>query len=100
NAEDVLRDADIAMYRAKAKGGASHEVFDRSMHSRAVELLRMETELRRAIERSESRVSSQPVVTLADGRVPGFEALIRWNHPERGMVPPSEFIRMSEETGM
>ncbi len=99
-AEDVLRDADIAMYRAKAKGGASHEVFDRSMHSRAVELLRMETELRRAIERSEFQVYYQPVVTIAEGRITGFEALIRWNHPERGMVPPSEFIRMSEDTGM
>ena len=100
NAEDVLRDADIAMYRAKAKGGASHEVFDRSMHSRAVELLRMETELRRAIERGEFQVYYQPVVALTDGRVIGFEALIRWNHPERGTVPPVEFIRMSEETGM
>jgi diguanylate cyclase (GGDEF)-like protein/PAS domain S-box-containing protein len=100
NAEDVLRDADIAMYRAKAKGGASHEVFDRSMHSRAVELLRMETELRRAIERGEFQVFYQPVVALADGRVTGFEALIRWNHPDRGMVPPVEFIRMSEDTGM
>ncbi|MBI3858528.1 MAG: EAL domain-containing protein [Planctomycetes bacterium] len=99
-AEDVLRDADIAMYRAKAKGGASHEVFDRSMHSRAVELLRMETELRRAIERDEFQVFYQPVVTIDDGRVTGFEALIRWNHPERGLVPPLEFIRMSEETGM
>jgi diguanylate cyclase (GGDEF)-like protein/PAS domain S-box-containing protein len=99
-AEDVLRDADIAMYRAKAKGGASHEVFDRSMHSRAVDLLRMETELRRAIERGEFKVFYQPVVTIAEGRITGFEALIRWNHPERGMVPPSEFIRMSEDTGM
>ena len=100
NAQDVLRDADIAMYRAKAKGGASHEVFDRSMHSRAVELLRMETELRRAIERNEFQVFYQPVVTLTEGRLTGFEALIRWNHPERGMVPPVEFIHMSEETGM
>jgi diguanylate cyclase (GGDEF)-like protein/PAS domain S-box-containing protein len=99
-AEDVLRDADIAMYRAKARGGASHEVFDRSMHSRAVDLLRMETELRRAIERGEFQVYYQPVVTIADGHITGFEALIRWNHPERGLVPPAEFIRMSEETGM
>ncbi len=98
--EDMLRDADIAMYRAKAKGGASHEVFDRSMHSRAVDLLRMETELRRAIERHEFQVYYQPVVTLGTGAITGFEALIRWNHPERGLVPPMEFIRMSEETGM
>jgi diguanylate cyclase (GGDEF)-like protein len=98
--EDMLRDADIAMYRAKARGGASHEVFDRSMHSRAVDLLRMDTELRRAIERHEFQVYYQPVVSLGDGRISGFEALIRWNHPERGLVPPAEFIRMAEETGM
>ncbi|HEV3027236.1 MAG TPA: EAL domain-containing protein, partial [Planctomycetota bacterium] len=98
--EDMLRDADIAMYRAKAKGGASHEVFDRSMHSRAVDLLRMETELRRAIERQEFQVYYQPVVELGNGHINGFEALIRWNHPDRGLVPPAEFIRMSEETGM
>jgi diguanylate cyclase (GGDEF)-like protein/PAS domain S-box-containing protein len=99
-AEDVLRDADIAMYRAKARGGASYEVFDRSMHSHAVDLLRMEIELRRAMERNEFQVYYQPVVTLAEGRIAGFEALIRWNHPERGVVPPAEFIRMAEETGM
>jgi diguanylate cyclase (GGDEF)-like protein/PAS domain S-box-containing protein len=98
--DDMLRDADIAMYRAKAKGGATHEVFDRSMHSRAVDLLRMETELRRAIERGEFQVYYQPVVSLSNGAITGFEALIRWNHPERGLVPPVEFIRMSEETGM
>jgi diguanylate cyclase (GGDEF)-like protein/PAS domain S-box-containing protein len=98
--EDMLRDADIAMYRAKARGGAQHEVFDRSMHSRAVDLLRMETELRRAIERHEFQVYYQPVVSLDTGHINGFEALIRWNHPERGLVPPIEFIRMSEETGM
>jgi diguanylate cyclase (GGDEF)-like protein/PAS domain S-box-containing protein len=98
--EDMLRDADIAMYRAKARGGASHEVFDRSMHSRAVDLLRMETELRRAMERREFQVYYQPVVALGSGSITGFEALIRWNHPERGLVPPAEFIRMSEETGM
>jgi len=99
-AEDVLRDADIAMYRAKARGGASYEVFDRSMHSHAVDLLRMETELRRAMERNEFQVHYQPVVTLSEGLITGFEALIRWNHPERGLVPPMEFIRMAEETGM
>jgi diguanylate cyclase (GGDEF)-like protein/PAS domain S-box-containing protein len=98
--EDMLRDADIAMYRAKAKGGACHEVFDRSMHSRAVDLLRMETELRRAMERGEFQVYYQPVVSLGSGAITGFEALVRWNHPERGLVPPMEFIPMSEETGM
>jgi len=99
-AEDVLRDADIAMYRAKARGGASYEVFDRSMHSHAVDLLRMEIELRRAMERNEFQIYYQPVVTLSEGRITGFEALIRWNHPDRGLVAPAEFIRMAEETGM
>ncbi len=99
-AEDVLRDADIAMYRAKARGGASYEVFDRSMHSHAVDVLRMEIELRRAMERNEFQIYYQPVVTLTEGRITGFEALVRWNHPERGLVPPAEFIRMAEETGI
>ncbi len=98
--EDVLRDADIAMYRAKNRGGARHETFDRAMHSRAVTLLRMETELRQAIERGEFVVHYQPVVSLVDGRVAGFEALVRWRHPERGMIPPLDFIRMAEETGL
>ncbi len=98
--EDMLRDADIAMYRAKARGGASHEVFDRSMHSRAVSLLRTENELRRALERGEFEVHYQPIVTLKDGRVTGFEALLRWNHPERGRVFPGDFIGTAEETGL
>ncbi len=99
-AEDVLRDADIAMYRAKNGGGDRHELFDRAMHSRAVTLLKMETELRQAIDRNEFVVHYQPVVSLLDGRVCGFEALVRWKHPERGMVPPLDFIRMAEETGL
>jgi diguanylate cyclase (GGDEF)-like protein/PAS domain S-box-containing protein len=98
--EDVLRDADIAMYRAKNRGGARHEIFDPAMHSRAVTLLKMETELRQAMDRGEFAVHYQPVVSLADGRVAGFEALVRWNHPERGLVPPLDFIRMAEETGL
>jgi diguanylate cyclase (GGDEF)-like protein/PAS domain S-box-containing protein len=98
--EDVLRDADIAMYRAKQKGGARHEVFDRAMHARAVALLRMETDLRRAIERGEFAVHYQPIVSLRDGRIAGFEALVRWSHPQRGLVPPGDFIRTAEETGL
>jgi EAL domain-containing protein (putative c-di-GMP-specific phosphodiesterase class I) len=88
------------MYRAKNRGGARHEVFDRAMHSRAVTLLKMETELRQAIDRGEFVVHYQPVVSLGDGRVAGFEALVRWKHPERGMIPPLDFIRMAEETGL
>jgi diguanylate cyclase (GGDEF)-like protein/PAS domain S-box-containing protein len=98
--DDVLRDADIAMYRAKSRGGARHEVFDRAMHARAVALLRMETDLRRAIERNEFTVFYQPIVSLREGRITGFEALVRWNHPQRGLIPPVEFIRMAEETGL
>jgi diguanylate cyclase (GGDEF)-like protein/PAS domain S-box-containing protein len=98
--EDVIRDADIAMYRAKSRGGARHEVFDRAMHARAVALLRMETDLRRAIERGEFVIHYQPIVSLRDGRISGFEALVRWNHPHRGLVGPLEFMRMAEETGL
>ncbi len=98
--EDLLRDADIAMYRAKSRGGARHEVFDRAMHARAVALLQMETDLRRAIERGEFVVHYQPIVSLRDGRISGFEALVRWNHPHRGLILPGEFIKMAEESGL
>ena len=98
-AEDLLRDADMAMYRAKARGKARHEVFDAEMHTRAVALLQLETDLRWAIERDEFRLYYQPIVNLADGAVIGFEALIRWQHPQRGLVSPAEFIPIAEETG-
>ncbi|HYE12841.1 MAG TPA: EAL domain-containing protein [Pyrinomonadaceae bacterium] len=98
--EDILRDADIAMYRAKDKGKACHEVFAASMYTRAVTLMQMENDLRRALEREELRVHYQPVVSLTTGRISGFEALVRWQHPERGMVPPGDFIPMAEETGL
>ena len=97
--EEVLRDADTAMYRAKSRGRARHEVFDADMHHTAVSLLRLETDLRRALERHEFGLAYQPVVSAATGRVSGLEALIRWHHPERGLVPPQEFIRVAEETG-
>jgi diguanylate cyclase (GGDEF)-like protein/PAS domain S-box-containing protein len=99
-AEDVLRDADTAMYRAKAEGKARYEVFDMVMHARVVALLQLENDLRRAIERAEFCLHYQPIVTLADGRVRGFEALVRWQHPERGLVRPGEFIPVAEETGL
>ena len=98
-AEDLLRDADMAMYRAKARGKARHEVFDAEMHTRAVALLQLETDLRWAIERDEFRLYYQPIVNLKDGAVVGFEALIRWQHPQRGLVSPAEFIPIAEETG-
>jgi EAL domain-containing protein (putative c-di-GMP-specific phosphodiesterase class I) len=99
-AEAVLRDADTAMYRAKAEGKARYEVFDMVMHARVVALLQLENDLRRAIEREEFCLHYQPIVALTDGRVTGFEALVRWQHPERGLVQPAEFIPVAEETGL
>jgi diguanylate cyclase (GGDEF)-like protein/PAS domain S-box-containing protein len=98
--ELLLRDAHIAMYRAKALGGGRREVFDHAMASRSLERMRLENELRRAIERGELRLHYQPIVRLDDGTVAAFEALLRWPRPERGMVPPAEFIPVAEECGL
>jgi len=98
--EDMLRDADTAMYRAKGMGIAKHAVFDVTMHDRAVAVLQLENDLRRAIERGELRVQYQPIVALGSGRIVGFEALARWQHRQRGTVAPSEFIPLAEETGV
>jgi diguanylate cyclase (GGDEF)-like protein/PAS domain S-box-containing protein len=99
-AEDLLRDADIAMYRAKQQGRARYEVFDPSMRDRAQRRLSLETGLRRAVERQEFTLVYQPVVELATGRLEGFEALLRWAHPERGVLAPAEFIEVAEDTGL
>src|SRR5919109_3193925 len=98
--EDMLRDADTAMYRAKGMGIAKHAVFDVTMHDRAVAVLQLENDLRRAIERGELRVQYQPIVALGSGKIVGFEALARWQHRQRGTVAPSEFIPLAEETGV
>jgi EAL domain-containing protein (putative c-di-GMP-specific phosphodiesterase class I) len=98
--EDCLRDADTAMYRAKRLGTARHEIFDRTMHDDAVALLRLETDLRRAVDRKEFRVHYQPIILLATGRIAGFEALLRWQHPERGLLSPIDFLSVAEETGL
>ncbi len=98
--EDVLRDADTAMYRAKANGKARYEVFDSHMHTRAIEVLTLENELRRAIEKGEIEPYFQPIVRLETGAIVGFEALARWIHPERGLVSPADFIPLAEETGL
>ncbi|MCW5959553.1 MAG: EAL domain-containing protein [Pyrinomonadaceae bacterium] len=99
DAEDILRDADIAMYYAKEKN-RKYEIFDKSMHARAVTLLQLETDLRYAIDRDELCAYYQPIIDLDSLVLTGFEALIRWNHPRRGLVPPGEFIPVSEETGL
>lgn len=98
--EDILRDADTAMYRAKAMGKAQHAVFDSKMHAEARSLLQMHTELRHAIERSELELQYQPIIDLFTGRISGFEALVRWRHAERGLVWPDEFIPAAEESGL
>ena len=98
--EDVLRDADTAMYRAKSLGKNRHSIFDQRMHERAVELLRLETDLRRAVDREEFCLHYQPIISLARGEIEGFEALVRWRHPERGLVYPNDFIPIAEETGL
>ena len=98
--EHLLRDADVALYRAKAQGKARHAVFDTSMDAQALERLELETDLRHAARRGELLVHYQPIVDLVTGRVCEVEALIRWLHPVRGMIPPLQFIPLAEETGL
>jgi diguanylate cyclase (GGDEF)-like protein/PAS domain S-box-containing protein len=98
--DEVLRDADTAMYRAKAAGKAGYVVFDQDMYARARARLRVETELRQALDNREFRVHYQPIVTLGNGRLLGFEALLRWQHPVRGLLGPIEFLHVAEETGL
>jgi EAL domain-containing protein (putative c-di-GMP-specific phosphodiesterase class I) len=98
--EDVLRDADTAMYGAKSSGKARDAVFDQDMHDRAVALLQLETDLRRAIERSEFEIFYQPIVSLDSGKIDAFEALLRWRHPRRGLLNPYSFVPVAEDTGL
>ena len=98
--EHLLRSADMAMYRAKMSGRARFEIFDPAMHAAALIRLQLETDLRRAVERKEFELHYQPVVELATGVITGVEALIRWRHPQRGMIQPSAFITAAEETGL
>jgi diguanylate cyclase (GGDEF)-like protein/PAS domain S-box-containing protein len=99
-AEDLLRDADTAMYRAKAGGRARYEVFDTAMRRHVTLFMRTQNDLRRAIERDELRVHYQPIVEMTTGTVGAFEALVRWQHPERGLLGPNEFVGVAEETGL
>jgi diguanylate cyclase (GGDEF)-like protein len=100
NPEDMLRDADTAMYRAKSLGKARYEVFDADMRASLVARLQIETDLRHGLERGEFCNFYQPIVALDSGRIVGFEALLRWQHPTRGLLGPDEFIFIAEETGL
>jgi EAL domain-containing protein (putative c-di-GMP-specific phosphodiesterase class I) len=96
-AQEILRNADIAMYRAKRAGGR-HAVFEASMHAEAAERLTLESELRRALDRGEFELHYQPIMNIGQGSVAGFEALLRWRHPVRGILPPEDFLPTLEET--
>jgi diguanylate cyclase (GGDEF)-like protein len=98
--DHLLRDADTAMYQAKARGKGCHQVFDAAMHSRALTYLQVETDLRHALERDELTVHYQPIVSLTTGKITSFEALVRWQHPKQGLVMPGEFISIAEESGL
>jgi diguanylate cyclase (GGDEF)-like protein/PAS domain S-box-containing protein len=98
--EEILRDADTAMYHAKLRGKGSYLVFDKSMHTDALDRLEMEIDLRHAIEREEFVLYYQPIISLENRSIIGFEALVRWHHPQRGFLSPMEFIPLAEETGL
>lgn len=100
SSHEVLRDADLAMYWAKSEGKDCYQIFDREMHSRVVKQQRLELDLRQAVEKKEFVIHYQPIVSLTSKSMVGFEALIRWNHPLRGLVGPNEFISTAEETGL
>ena len=98
--EEILRDGEIAMYRAKARGRARAEMFHPTMYTSALDLFELETDLRRAVERGEFELAYQPIVSLKTGKVRAFEALLRWRHPSRGLQSPSAFIGLLKETGL
>jgi diguanylate cyclase (GGDEF)-like protein/PAS domain S-box-containing protein len=100
DAQTLLRNADMAMYQAKGNGKARHEVFDHVMHARALEQLALETDLRKGLQREEFRLHFQPLVRLSDRKLRSFEALVRWQHPERGLLPPGQFLQTAEDTGL
>lgn len=100
NAESILRDADIAMYRAKRRGRGCYQIFDQQMYEEAQSLLILENDLRQAIHCSSLHLCYQPIIELTSRSVEGFEALVRWQHPNRGMIAPAEFIPIAEDTGL
>jgi predicted signal transduction protein with EAL and GGDEF domain len=99
-ATDLLRDADIAMYRAKAKGRGRYEIFDADMHAYALQRLQLESDLHQALVANQLIVHFQPIVSLQSQMLSGFEALVRWQHPQRGLVEPADFIQVAEEIGL
>jgi diguanylate cyclase (GGDEF)-like protein/PAS domain S-box-containing protein len=99
-ADDLMRDADAAMHRAKERGRARWELFDETLRGRAISRLRVENDLRRALERRELTLDYQPLVSMGDGTLVGVEALVRWDHPERGRIAPADFIPVAEENGL
>src|SRR5207302_5213051 len=100
DATTLLRNADLAMYRAKAQGKGRYEVYESGMHAAVVDRMALKADLRRAVEAGEFEPHYQPIVELSTGRVIGVEALMRWHHPSRGMMAPAQFIPLAEETGM
>lgn len=98
--EELLSDANLAMIDAKHQGGGSYVLFDKQMHDRAVHRLELEMDLRRALDNNEFEAYYQPIIALDTGRLTGFEALVRWNHPHKGLISPADFIPIAEETGM
>ena len=99
-AEELIRDADIAMYRAKSRGKACYEIFDAEMQKSAIDRLRLESDLAQAIDENRQLLHYQPIVSLTTGRIAGFEALVRWRHPERGLLGPADLIPVCEDTGL
>src|SRR4029079_6639170 len=100
DADTLLRHADVAMYRAKGRGKDRYEIFEPEMHAEVVDRLALESELRHAVTRDELERRFQPAFKLTSGEVLGVEALVRWNHPERGQLPPGMFIALAEESGL
>lgn len=100
SAGELLRDADSAMYYAKSLGGNQHQVFDSAMHINAIDLIQLEAELKRAVEREEWLIHYQPIISLKSGKPIGAEALVRWQHPQRGVLSPKDFIQVAEDTGL
>jgi diguanylate cyclase (GGDEF)-like protein len=99
-ADQMIRDASMAMMKAKEQGGGSYVMFNRQMHDAAVRRLELELDLRRAVEKNQFEAYYQPIMEMKTGRLSGFEALVRWNHPTKGLISPAEFIPLAEETGL